>query len=125
MDMGTRFEVITPDDSWREDAACLGLTPDVFYPDEQSSPKDKARAIRICAGCAVRDQCLQFALANNEKFGIWGGLPVGARRRMHREMNDAARIATECTAASTVEFVVSEGVPVIVSQNSDDNRRAS
>lgn len=39
----------------------------------------------VCAGCAVREQCLEFALTNGEKFGIWGGLSERERRRIRRE----------------------------------------
>ncbi|WP_407672362.1 WhiB family transcriptional regulator [Parafrankia discariae] len=31
-------------------------------------------AKRICSGCEVRAECLEYALENDERFGIWGGL---------------------------------------------------
>jgi len=33
----------------------------------------------------VREDCLEYALANGEKFGIWGGLSERERRRLRRQ----------------------------------------
>lgn len=55
--------------TWQQDAACRGVTPDVFFPDE-----DPAAAKAICETCPVRLHCLAFALQQNERYGIWGGL---------------------------------------------------
>ena len=35
-------------------------------------------------GCVVREDCLEYALANGEKFGIWGGMSERERRRIRR-----------------------------------------
>jgi WhiB family redox-sensing transcriptional regulator len=32
----------------------------------------------------VRLECLEYALANGEKFGIWGGMSERERRRIRR-----------------------------------------
>jgi hypothetical protein len=58
---------------WQEDSACKGVEdPSIFFP----SPGD-TEALRaakgICAGCPVLFPCLEYALANNERYGIWGG----------------------------------------------------
>ena len=41
-------------------------------------------AKRICQTCTVQTECLEYALANDERFGIWGGLserePIGLAR---------------------------------------------
>jgi transcription factor WhiB len=55
--------------TWQEDAACRGVLPDVFFPDE-----DPARAKAICETCPVRLHCLAFALERKERYGVWGGL---------------------------------------------------
>jgi WhiB family redox-sensing transcriptional regulator len=39
----------------------------------------------------VRESCLEYALANGEKFGIWGGLSERERRRLRRQRSQAAR----------------------------------
>lgn len=71
-----------PDMSWYELGDCRGVDPDLFFP-ERGASTEEAKA--VCAGCAVREQCLEFALTNGEKFGIWGGLSERERRRIRRE----------------------------------------
>lgn len=78
------------DDDWRDRAACLGIDPQVFYPttDEEA---DEAR--RVCDQCAVKDECLEYALAHREKDGVWGGATERDRRRIIRQRRRAARLA--------------------------------
>jgi WhiB family redox-sensing transcriptional regulator len=62
---------------WWNQAACAQTDPDAFYPE----PGDNAtEAKRVCAHCDVRNQCLEHALAHDERFGIWGGLCEPERR---------------------------------------------
>ncbi|SNS15687.1 WhiB family transcriptional regulator, redox-sensing transcriptional regulator [Geodermatophilus pulveris] len=70
------------DASWRLDALCAETDPEAFFPEKGGSTRD---AKRVCNGCAVRAECLQFALANDERFGIWGGLSERERRRLRLE----------------------------------------
>ena len=56
-------------------SACWGADPDLFFPLPYEST-DPAKA--ICAGCAVRAECLALARARGEQFGIWGGVDLGA-----------------------------------------------
>ena len=42
-------------------------------------------AKEVCRGCVVREECLEYALANGEKFGIWGGMSERERRRIRRQ----------------------------------------
>ena len=78
------------DDDWRDQAACLGLDPQVFYPTTDDEA-DEAR--RICDACAVKDDCLEYALARREKDGVWGGATERDRRRIIRQRRRAARLA--------------------------------
>ena len=55
--------------------ACAGADPDLFFPLPGESA-DPAKA--ICAGCAIRAECLALARARGERFGIWGGVDLGA-----------------------------------------------
>jgi hypothetical protein len=55
--------------------ACWGADPDLFFPLPRESA-DPAKA--ICAGCALRTECLALARARGEQFGIWGGVDLGA-----------------------------------------------
>mgnify|MGYP000529454107 CR=1 FL=1 len=57
--------------SWQERSLCAQTDPEAFFPEKGGSTRD---AKRICSGCEVKAQCLDYALANDERFGIWGGL---------------------------------------------------
>ena len=74
--------MLTPeDDLWQEKALCAQTDPEAFFPEKGGSTRE---AKRICLGCEVRDACLDYALANDERFGIWGGLSERERRRLKR-----------------------------------------
>lgn len=77
-----------PQLDWQLLSNCLGVDPDLFYPERGASTAD---AKAVCAGCVVRDDCLEYALANGEKFGIWGGTSERERRALRRERNRARR----------------------------------
>jgi WhiB family redox-sensing transcriptional regulator len=66
---------------WKRRANCLGVDPDLFFPERGASTRE---AKEVCRGCVVREDCLEYALANGEKFGIWGGLSERERRRVRR-----------------------------------------
>ncbi|MDA8265852.1 MAG: WhiB family transcriptional regulator [Actinomycetota bacterium] len=70
-----------PDRSWQARANCMGVDPDLFFPERGASTRE---AKEVCRGCVVRDDCLDFAIANGEKFGIWGGMSERERRRVRR-----------------------------------------
>ncbi|WP_051171954.1 WhiB family transcriptional regulator [Microbacterium indicum] len=67
--------------SWQTDALCAQTDPEAFFPEKGGSTRD---AKRICTSCSVREQCLEYALQNDERFGIWGGLSERERRRVKR-----------------------------------------
>ena len=67
------------DASWRLEALCAETDPEAFFPEKGGSTRD---AKRVCTGCTVRAECLEFALSNDERFGIWGGLSERERRRV-------------------------------------------
>ena len=67
---------------WQERANCLGVDPDLFFPERGASTRE---AKGVCRGCEVRVECLEYALAQGEKFGIWGGLSERERRRVRRQ----------------------------------------
>ena len=66
---------------WQERALCAQTDPEAFFPEKGGSTRE---AKRICAGCEVRAECLEYALAHDERFGIWGGLSERERRRLRR-----------------------------------------
>jgi WhiB family redox-sensing transcriptional regulator len=71
--------VSTEEGSWRLDALCAETDPEAFFPEKGGSTRE---AKRVCTGCDVRAECLESALANDERFGIWGGLSERERRRI-------------------------------------------
>jgi WhiB family redox-sensing transcriptional regulator len=77
---------------WQERANCLGVDPDLFFPERGASTRE---AKAVCRGCEVRMDCLEYALAHGEKFGIWGGLSERERRRVRRQRAlERRRVAT-------------------------------
>jgi len=58
-----------------------------------------ARAKKICAGCAVRSECLEFALSHDQVYGIWGGTTPEDRQRERRRKRRAAAAARRRVAA--------------------------
>ena len=67
--------------SWQEQALCAETDPEAFFPEKGGSTRE---AKKICTGCEVKAQCLEYALSNDERFGIWGGLSERERRRLRR-----------------------------------------
>ncbi|MFQ2876502.1 MULTISPECIES: WhiB family transcriptional regulator [unclassified Mycobacterium] len=70
-----------PADQWQDKALCAQTDPEAFFPEKGGSTRE---AKKICLGCEVRHECLEYALAHDERFGIWGGLSERERRRLKR-----------------------------------------
>ncbi len=66
---------------WQTDALCAQTDPEAFFPEKGGSTRD---AKKVCGACNVRSQCLEYALSNDERFGIWGGLSERERRRLRK-----------------------------------------
>lgn len=87
----TRWDLAPEDarnESWKLDAACRGMGPDLFFPERGEtghySYADEARgypAMQVCRGCPVRTECGEYGA--KERFGIWGGLS-GRQRKQAR-----------------------------------------
>ncbi|GAB2500219.1 Transcriptional regulator WhiB2 [Corynebacterium atrinae] len=69
---------------WQDQALCAQTDPEAFFPEKGGSTRE---AKRICQACSVRDDCLEYALEHDERFGIWGGLSDRERRRLKREIS--------------------------------------
>jgi WhiB family redox-sensing transcriptional regulator len=67
---------------WQERALCAQTDPEAFFPEKGGSTRE---AKKICGGCEVRAECLEYALAHDERFGIWGGLSERERRRLRKQ----------------------------------------
>ena len=68
--------------SWRHQAACRGLDPEIFYP---VSEEEAEQAKAVCGQCAVQHACLEHALGSRERDGVWGGATEKERRRIIRQ----------------------------------------
>lgn len=74
---------------WMTDAACKGYPTDWWFPPHGARP---TKAKTICAGCPVRDECLQHALDTDERKGIWGGVSIDRERRRRRAGSGAPQV---------------------------------
>lgn len=68
--------------AWQADALCAQTDPEAFFPEKGGSTRD---AKKVCGACPVKQQCLEYALANDERFGIWGGMSERERRRLRKK----------------------------------------
>jgi WhiB family redox-sensing transcriptional regulator len=80
-DFDLLFDAIEQD--WQEQALCAQTDPEAFFPEKGGSTRE---AKRICKACGVRDECLEYALEHDERFGIWGGLSERERRRLKKRL---------------------------------------
>lgn len=83
--------VEAPVDDWKERAACRDRDPDIFFgrPDkygvDRHDPNDLLTALGCCAGCDVREECLDAALDGGpDVYGVWGGTTKEDRERLRR-----------------------------------------
>jgi WhiB family redox-sensing transcriptional regulator len=72
---------LVPDLSWQENALCAQAGPEFFFPAPGSSTRE---AKQLCGACEGRVACLEYALAHDERFGVWGGLSEKERIRLKR-----------------------------------------
>ena len=77
-----------PPPNFTDRARCAETDPDQFFPEQGDNP---TAAKRICAGCEVRPECLSYAMTNNLKHGVWGGLSEQQRKRL-RAVQRRARV---------------------------------
>jgi len=78
---------------------CSETDPEMFYPQETNIVrpdgtvryayliKEERMAKAVCAGCPLKDPCLEYALRNGE-IGIWGGTTESDRRRLRRTLRN-------------------------------------
>ena len=76
-----------PQEAWTCRAACRALPTELFFPageldDQAVEQAEEAKA--VCATCPVQHACLEFAIATNQPYGIWGGANTSERRSIRR-----------------------------------------
>lgn len=70
-------------------AACLGIEPNIFFP-RKGEPDDLAK--ECCESCPIKNECLDYAIENNEKFGVWGGMNFNERLIEKRHRSNATQV---------------------------------
>jgi hypothetical protein len=84
---GAAGPLLADDLSWMDRGECQYVDPEIFFPEKGGSVRAPKR---ICAGCEVRAQCLEYAIEMRQEWGIWGGLSWEQRRPLA-----AGRLAPE------------------------------
>lgn len=77
---------------WQEDALCNQTDPEAFFPEKGGSTRE---AKKVCNGCEVAEKCLEYAMSNDERFGIWGGLSERERRKLKKKREEEAKVTKE------------------------------
>lgn len=89
-----------PPADWREDGSCAQVDPELFYPEKNVSPKT---AKKVCAACPVKDLCLEWALENDERYGVWGGTTENERKQLRKDRKESDAIAAAQLAHESAE----------------------
>jgi WhiB family transcriptional regulator, redox-sensing transcriptional regulator len=74
-----QYQIAFVPQPWAGEALCAQTDPEIFFPDKGGSTRE---AKAVCARCPVAAECLEYALATSERFGIWGGLSERERRTL-------------------------------------------
>lgn len=93
--MGLNVIAMPGTDEWRTTAACRDTAPDLFFPVGTTGPAldQIAAAKRVCEGCLVRKECLEYSLITNQDSGVWGGASEEERRLIRKKRRRAAAAA--------------------------------
>lgn len=95
--MDNASSATTDPDEWWQHAKCLGMNAEFFYPSRGESLK---APIAVCKTCPVSEECLEWALDNGEKHGIWGGMSERRRRTIRSGRRRTAAAAARLRLAS-------------------------
>jgi len=79
--------------SWQDHAACKGMDNELFF-SERGDTLGVELGKQVCAECPVKVQCLEYAIENREKYGIWGGKSERQRREIRRRRHMTERAAS-------------------------------
>lgn len=85
------------DTHWMSQGECTGMDSATFFPGDDEGVR---RAKRVCAQCAVKLPCLQYALAKRVRYGVWGGASERQRRRLLSSIRSSG-----ASGAAAAEFI--------------------
>ena len=70
---------VSDNEGWQSRALCAQTDPEAFFPERGGSTRE---AKKVCLSCEVRDECGEYAMMNDERHGVWGGLSERERRKL-------------------------------------------
>lgn len=76
-------QTIAANADWRSRGVCAQVGGDTWFPERGGSTTE---AKKVCQGCPVKDECLEWAISNDERFGVWGGVSERERRVLKRQL---------------------------------------
>ena len=86
---------------WQDEALCNQTDPEAFFPETMYEAKD---AVAICQMCPVVNQCLEYAIKNNETSGVWGGVDFTIRGRVsEKRINNAINLRRKGLSPKAVD----------------------
>lgn len=84
---------------WADRAVCAQADPEAWFP---AKGRANRYAKAVCAHCPVRQRCLDWAMATDQRFGVWGGLSTRERDRMKwaatRQLSTAMKSGCDVSA---------------------------
>jgi hypothetical protein len=121
---GAAGPLLCPDTPWDWTllAECQYTDPEVFFPQD---PGESAAAKRVCRACPVRAECLAYALANGERYGVWGGLSQRELRRQPRPATAPDRHCRKRLHVLAGANTASDGRCLACKRDSEAARRAA
>lgn len=90
------LQLLSNDSSWPAQSVCSQTDPELFFPEKGGSVR---AAKQTCAGCPVVSQCLEQALANDETYGIWGGMTPSQRSQIKKVRAQAEQLQQDRVSA--------------------------
>lgn len=109
---------------WQKDSACAEHPEMNFFPSE-SNIREVNKVKKVCRGCLVKDECLEYAYKNHVVDGIWGGFTYKERKKVGPFINlkkEMLRKSTLVTTSSepSVKFVLISPKPFVLRVPSDN-----
>jgi WhiB family redox-sensing transcriptional regulator len=71
---------------WKSTPACAGTNTELWFSENEKAGYDEKNLLkRICAGCEVRNQCLEYSL-NHSVMGYWAGTTPRERQKLRKKL---------------------------------------